>query len=202
MGTALDVGCAVGRSTFELARHFDAVTGVDLSAAFIEAAKELKQSGTRPYFRRDEGDLGAQLTATIDPAIDRSRLTFRQADACSLPVEYVDFDAVLMANLICRLPSAKGLLGRLAGPRGLVRPGGLLVMTTPFTWMEQFTPREAWLGGVIRDGQPLWSADALKTLLAPDFELLENHDMPCVIREHARKFQYIVPLATIWRRRT
>jgi 5-histidylcysteine sulfoxide synthase/putative 4-mercaptohistidine N1-methyltranferase len=201
-GTALDVGCAVGRSTFELARDFHSVIGVDLSAAFIDAAKGLQQSGSRRYFRKDEGDLGAMLTATIDPAIDRSRLTFRQADACSLPAEYAEFDAVLMANLICRLPSAKGLLGRLSGPRGLVKPGGLLVMTTPFTWLEQFTPREVWLGGVIRDGQPVWSADTLKALLAPDFELLDSHDMPCVIREHARKYQYIVPLATVWRRRS
>lgn len=201
LGTALDVGCAVGRSTFELARDFDAVTGVDLSAAFIEAAKQLQRDGSRPYFRKDEGELGAGLTATIDAAIDRSRLTFRQADACALPAEYVDFDAVLMANLICRLPSPNALLGRLAGPRGLVKPGGLLVMTTPFTWMEQFTPREVWLGGIVRDGQPVWSADTLRTLLAPDFELLESHDMPCIIREHARKYQYIVPLATVWRRR-
>jgi 5-histidylcysteine sulfoxide synthase/putative 4-mercaptohistidine N1-methyltranferase len=201
LGTALDVGCAVGGSTFALARAFDSVIGVDLSAAFIEAAKGLQRAGSRPYFRKDEGDLGAMLTATVDPAIDRQRLTFRQADACSLPAEFIEFDAVLMANLLCRLPSAKGLLSRLAGPRGLVKPGGLLVLTTPFSWLEQFTPREVWLGGAIRDGHPVWSADTLKQLLEPDFELLDSQDMPCLIREHARKYQYIVPLATIWRRR-
>ena len=48
-------------------------------------------------------------------------MSFRQADATSLPAELVDLDAVLMANLLCRLPSPKSLLGRLGGPRGLVR---------------------------------------------------------------------------------
>ena len=38
---ALDVGCAVGGATFELARSFDAVVGLDFSHAFIAAAKRL-----------------------------------------------------------------------------------------------------------------------------------------------------------------
>ena len=32
---ALDVGCAVGRATFELARYAASVTGIDFSARFI-----------------------------------------------------------------------------------------------------------------------------------------------------------------------
>eukprot|EP00965_Chrysotila_dentata_P159474 5268082-Pleurochrysis_carterae.AAC.1 len=36
---ALDIGCAVGGSTFELARGFNQVVGVDLSASFIQAAQ-------------------------------------------------------------------------------------------------------------------------------------------------------------------
>ncbi|MBC7545518.1 MAG: 5-histidylcysteine sulfoxide synthase [Candidatus Sericytochromatia bacterium] len=200
-GRALDVGCAVGRSTFELARTFESVIGVDLSAGFIEAANTLQRNGQMPYFRKDEGDLGAALTATIDPAIDRSRLSFRQADACSLPPDFVGFDAVLMANLICRLPSPNSLLSRLGGPRGLVRPGGILVMTTPFSWLEQFSPREVWLGGYIANGEPVWSKDTLHAALADEFELVSAHDMPLVIREHARKYQYIVTYTTVWKRR-
>ena len=38
---ALDVGCAVGGATFELARSFEAVVGLDFSHAFIAAAKRL-----------------------------------------------------------------------------------------------------------------------------------------------------------------
>jgi len=35
MKRALDVGCAVGRATFELARSFDETVGIDLSARFF-----------------------------------------------------------------------------------------------------------------------------------------------------------------------
>ena len=199
--TALDVGCAVGRASFELARGYDRVLGVDLSRAFIDAAEALRRDGELGYFRKDEGALGATLNAMVDPAIDRNRASFRQADACSLPAELVDFDAVLLANLLCRLPSPKSLLGRLGGPLGLVKPGGLLAIFSPYSWLEQFTPPEAWLGGYERDGKPVKSTAALAQFLrAESFELLREAEEPLVIREHARKYQYIVTHAMLWQR--
>src|SRR5271154_4953077 len=39
---ALDLGCAVGRSSFELGRHFDAVMGIDFSARFVDAARRMR----------------------------------------------------------------------------------------------------------------------------------------------------------------
>ncbi|PKO84209.1 MAG: hypothetical protein CVU17_03320 [Betaproteobacteria bacterium HGW-Betaproteobacteria-11] len=201
MERALDVGCAVGRATFELARGYREVTGVDLSAAFVEAGQALKRAGRLDYFRKDEGDLGATLTAVIDPAIDRRRVGFRQADACSLPAEWVDFDAVLMANLLCRLPSPKSLLGRLGGPRGLVRVGGLVALFSPYSWLEQFTPHGAWLGGYVKNGLEVKSADMLCELLTREgFILRREEEVPLVIREHRRKYQFIVTQAMLWQR--
>lgn len=199
---ALDIGCAVGGAVFELCRSFDQVLGVDLSESFIQTAKALRADGSARYFRRDEGELGVRLFARVDPSVDRSRAEFRRADACSLPAELEGFDAVLLANLLCRVPSPKAVLSRLGGPRGLVRPGGALVLTTPFTWMEEFTPREVWLGGFARDGQPRWSEEGLVEALAPEFDLLASKALPLLIREHSRKFQLIVSHATVWRRRS
>lgn len=198
---ALDVGCAVGGATFALAHGFREVLGVDLSASFIAAANALKRDGRLSFRRRDEGDLGVERTATIHPAVDRDRVSFRQADACALPAELVGFDAVLLANLLCRLPSPRACLERMGGARGVVRPGGLLVVTSPYTWTDAFTPKEVWLGGVTRDGREVRSIDGLHALLDDEFELVDERDMPLVIREHARKFQYIVAHATAWRRR-
>jgi len=198
---ALEVGCAVGRASFELAREYREVLGVDLSRAFIDAADTLRRQGELPYFRKDEGQLGAMRNAMVDPAIDRNRVSFRQADACSLPAELTDFDAVLLANLLCRLPSPRALLGRLGGPRGLVKPGGLLAIFSPYSWLEPFTPPEAWLGGYERDGKAIGSAAALGEFLRTEgFERLREADEPLIIREHARKYQYIVTHAMLWRR--
>ena len=200
-GRALDLGCAVGRASFELARAYDEVMGIDLSRTFIDAANTLRHRGELRYFRKDEGQLGTMLNAMVDPAIDRERVRFRQADACALPAEFMDFDAVLLANLLCRLPNPKALLERLGGPLGLVKPGGLLALFSPYSWLESFTPPKAWLGGFAQDGMPVTSAATLEAFLkAEGFECLREADVPLTIREHARKYQYIVTHATLWRR--
>lgn len=197
----LDIGCAVGGASFHLAKQFNDVTAVDLSQSFINLANQLKSDGEVSYDVFEEGEIVSTHKATVSEA-QRSRVTFRRADACSLPPEFVDFDAVLIANVLCRLPSPMSCLNRLAGERGVVRRGGVLVITTPFTWMETYTPRDVWLGGFKDEhGNPHFSADKLKDALNPEFELLEEFDMPLVIREHRRKYQLIYSLATIWKRR-
>jgi 5-histidylcysteine sulfoxide synthase/putative 4-mercaptohistidine N1-methyltranferase len=197
---ALDVGCAVGGASFRMAEAFSEVLGIDLSTNFIEAARTLKTEGEISYQRTDEGEITTPLIAKVAP-IARDRVSFRQADACSLPADLVNFDAVLMANLLCRIPSPKSCLSRMGGPRGIVRRGGILVITTPFTWSEEFTPKAVWLGGVVESGSPQRSEDGLKACLEEEFELIERREEACLIREHARKYEYIVPLVTVWRRK-
>lgn len=196
----LDIGCAVGGSSFRLAETFEHVEAVDLSEAFIDAAKALKNDGHYSYRLLEEGEIYEQKIARIDTQKAKN-VNFRRADACSLPSEYVDFDAVLVANVLCRLPSPSSLLSRMAGELAVVRKGGLLMLTTPFTWMEQFTPRDVWLGGYYdQTGTAKSSEEALTEVLSANFELIHRQDMPLVIREHRRKYQYIFALATIWRR--
>jgi len=197
---ALDIGCAVGGSTFELARGFNQVVGVDLSASFIQAAQALQQDGQLPFFRRDEGDLGVSRVASVDPDL-ANKVAFRRADACALPPEYIGFDAVLIANLLCRLPSPRACLGRLGGPRGLVKPGGLVVLVSPYSWMAEHTPKEVWLGGFERDGREVKSAETLVSLLSDEFELRHEEDMPLLLREHKRKYQFIVSHAMVFQRK-
>src|SRR5262245_60323632 len=62
---ALDLGCAVGRSSFELARHCVSVVGIDFSRNFIAAAQELQRCGELAYWRADEGDLRTPLIARV-----------------------------------------------------------------------------------------------------------------------------------------
>lgn len=42
LDAAFDVGCAVGRTSFDLSRSFKSVTGLDFSHAFIDAANSMK----------------------------------------------------------------------------------------------------------------------------------------------------------------
>ncbi len=194
---ALDVGCAVGRATFELARYASSVIGIDFSERFISAAQELKSSGVIDSEYRVEGVLTAPFRAEVAGGIDRNRVTFETGDATDLRDDLGVFDVVLAANLICRLPDPRRFLERLPS---LVKPGGQLLLTTPFTWLEEYTPKENWLGG--RDADDARSVDVLKALLEPDFELQLTKELPFLIREHARKFQYGIAQGTRWRRRT
>ena len=69
LSRALDVGCAVGRSTFELARDFDEVVGIDFSNAFVQRCQQLKMTGRSAYRLITEGVLGEDKLATIHPNI-------------------------------------------------------------------------------------------------------------------------------------
>ncbi len=197
-GRALDLGCAVGRSSFELARHCGEVIGIDFSHRFVEAAGGLQRKGALDYDRADEGTLTTRLVARVPSEIDRSRVRFETGDAMALREGLGVFDRVLAANLLCRLSEPRRCLERFAG---LVRPGGQLVITTPGTWMDEFTPRDHWLGGVERAGVRVTTLASLREALEPAFELRRTSDLPFLIREHARKFQWSVAQASVWRRK-
>lgn len=187
---ALDLGCAVGRSSFELARHCSEVIGIDYSRAFIDAANRMLRDGSHPATRLDEGSATTSLKVAVDPGIDRSAVRFEQGDAQAIRDDIGRFDLVMACNLICRLPEPMRLLSRLAG---LVKPGGQLFITTPFTWLEAYTPTENWLGDGAQD-----SFAGLRDALEPAFALDGQWDMPLLIREHARKFQYTIAQASRW----
>ncbi|MGB0413949.1 MAG: putative 4-mercaptohistidine N1-methyltransferase [Coraliomargarita sp.] len=187
---ALDLGCSVGRSSFELARHCGEVVGIDYSQSFVDAATRLQEQGSHLATRLDEGSASTQLTVAVDVAIDRSRVSFEQGDAQMIRDDIGQFDVVIACNLICRLPEPMRLLQRLSE---LVKPGGQLFITTPFTWLEEYTPSENWLGDGAQD-----SFAGLRAALEPEFALDAQWDMPFLIREHARKFQYSIAQASRW----
>lgn len=189
---ALDLGCSVGRSSFELAKHCEEVIGIDYSQAFIDAANRILAEGVHPVVRLDEGSGTTQLSVSVDPTIDRSRLRFEQGDAQCIRTDIGQFDLVIACNLVCRLPEPMRLLERLPE---LVKPSGQLFMTTPFTWLEEYTPPANWLGGGAVD-----SFVGLRNALEPAFVLDRQWDMPFLIREHARKFQYSIAQASCWHR--
>jgi putative 4-mercaptohistidine N1-methyltranferase len=195
----LDLGCAVGWSTFELARHCTEVVGIDFSNRFIKTANRLREQGSIDYEIVEEGSLTTRATAKVPQDIDRARVHFEQGDAMALRSNLGTFDVVLMANLVDRLRDPGRCLAMLPA---LIRAGGQLIISTPCTWLEEFTPPSNWLGGFVHDGHPVRTLDSLRGALEPHFELGRVHDLPFLIREHARKFQWSVALASVWIRVT
>ena len=195
---ALDIGCAVGRASFELARHCISVIGIDRSLSFIKVARELREKGTAAYERVDEGLLTTRCFAKVPYGIERHRVTFEAGDALNLNPGLGAFDVVLAANLICRLPDPARFL---RGLHGIVKPGGQLILTSPYTWLDEFTSCDNWLGGFTRPGGGrVATFETVQALLNPHFTLSRRKDVPFLIREHERKYQWSVADATMWRR--
>ena len=187
---ALDLGCAVGRSTFELSRFAEEVIGIDFSRAFIEAAESLQSGHSLAYRRYSEAHLTEDLIASVPEDAHCDRTSFEVGDAMDLRADLGSFDLVHAANLLCRLPEPKRLLDRLPD---LVRPGGQLVLATPATWWEEFTPAENQPSGP--------TLEFLDDHLGETFERTSVSEVPFFICEHIRKHQISTSQTSVWRRK-
>jgi len=199
VGKALDLGCASGRSTFELARHFDEVTGVDFSARFINQGVQLSQQGILRYTLADEGELVFYKERSLNSLgleSVKDKVSFSQGDACNLKPIFSGYDLILAANLIDRLYDPAKLL-RMIHTR--INSGGLLVIGSPYTWLTEHTKKELWIGGYKRDGESYGTLDGLKEVLGDHFKLIQGpQEVPFVIRETKRKFQHTLSEVTVW----
>lgn len=194
---ALDLGCAVGRSSFELSRYCEEVIGIDYSQRFIDAAEELKREGSIEVAVLEEGARAKSETLKIPEGVAPQKLRFSQGDAHSIDAEFGSFDVVHAANLLCRMHTPQKLLQRLPS---LLNSGGQLVLATPCTWLEEFTPKENWLGAPPHNPQRQ-TFDAIQESLSEDFELRWRENLPMLIRETSRKFQWTVSECSRWLRK-
>ncbi|MFZ4536361.1 5-histidylcysteine sulfoxide synthase [Propionivibrio sp.] len=199
---ALDLGCATGRASFELAQHFDQVTGIDFSARFISLGTRLAEQGSLRYTLVEEGELVAYKERTLaELGLDEvtGKVEFFQGDACNLKPLFSGYDLILAANLIDRLYNPEKFLGSV---HERLNPGGLLLIASPYTWLPEHTKREAWIGGFKKDGENFTTLDGLKAMLGEHFRLLRGPlSVPFVIRETRRKFQHTLSEVSIWERR-
>ncbi|ORX91743.1 hypothetical protein K493DRAFT_48442 [Basidiobolus meristosporus CBS 931.73] len=199
---ALDLGCATGRSTFEMAHYFDQVVGVDLSARFIQVGYQLAQQGSIRYSTPIEGEIQALREVVLGSKelplngsegltlveqlfgpqpVDESpngchaladKVLFLQGDACNL-----NATNPVYFNFHCIL--AANILDRLYNPISFLEtihtrivPGGFLVILSPNTWLPEFTPQENWIGGKKVDGENVSTRDGLEQVLSPWFDIV------------------------------
>ena len=199
---ALDLGCATGRASFELAQAFEHVDGIDYSQAFIDAAVELQKNGRISYAQNGEGELKKHIIIDLsayDFAKFSGRVTFSQGDACNVAPQYKEYDLIMATNLIDRLYEPQLFLKSI---HERITAGGFLVLTSPYTWLEEYTQKKFWIGGYVNEnGNEVTTLDGLTRLLETNFELIATEDVPFVIRETARKFQHTISQMSVWKKR-
>jgi SAM-dependent methyltransferase len=99
-GSALDFGCGVGRVTFALKKHFDTVTGVDISETMLRfaASRNPYQSGVNLVWNQSS-ELGVLEDESFDLVYSRIVLQHMHPD---IALAYVrEFTRVLKPNGAC-----------------------------------------------------------------------------------------------------
>jgi putative 4-mercaptohistidine N1-methyltranferase len=123
-------------------------------------------AGRLRYTFAEEGELVSYHERSLaDLGLDdvRGKVAFFQGDACNLKPNFTGYDLILAANLIDRLYSPAKFLDSV---HERLNPGGLLLIATPCTWLEEHTPRAEWVGGFKQDGENFTTLDGLKAAWA------------------------------------
>ncbi len=193
LNRAIDLGCGVGRSTFELAKGgFQEAVGLDLSARFFQLAVKLKDQGKVRYSLPIEGDIVEYKEvelARLGYEEMKDRVYFYQQDVSNLDwKKFNSFDLVFAGNLICQMKYPKRLIENV---QNLLKPGGLLVVATTCNWNAQIASRDQWIGGYKKDGENYSTHQGLKDMLKDNFkEVKTPDDIEFVMRETVREFKY------------
>ena len=199
---ALDLGCATGRASFELAKTFDEVEGIDFSVRFVQVGSKLKDDGYVAFHSADEGELLSDKKLTLkDLGYEsiKNKVSFWQGDACNLKPNFNSYDLIMATNLIDRLYNPKLFLDSVDKR---LNDNGILILTSPYTWQESSTKKEFWLGGFKdENGNDVRTLDSLKTTLDDKFELLHVQDLEFVIKETARKYQHTISEVSVWKKK-
>ena len=201
----LEVGCSVGRSCFELANHFDSVTGLDFSARFIQIANQMKEADSVLYSIPVEGEImefKEQKLSQLQLSQYADRCTFFQQDATNMKPHFTGYDMVVAVNLIDRLYDPAKFLTDI---HNRMNENGILMISSPYTWLEEHTEKSNWLGGYkdAQSGENVTTLEGLEDLLSEHFEMMKApYEIPFVIRETKRKYQHSLSEVTFWKKRS
>jgi SAM-dependent methyltransferase len=190
-GAWLDLGCSLGRTTFELAaRTGDLALGLDLNVAMLRAARGVLRTGRAVYPHRrvgvvyDRKDVPAAQAAA--PRVD-----FWACDVLHLPFADATAAGALALNLIDCVGHPFHLLHEI----GRVVGRGHALLSSPYDWSTNATPYENWLGGHSQRGDQRGSSAAeLRRLLgdeppdgAPPLRIVGERDgVPWKVYVHER----------------
>jgi len=193
----LDLGCSVGRTSFILAQNFNQVDGVDFSARYIRHGVNLQLGKSVRYRLEIEGDIvdfHEVSLADVDLPCSENIL-FSQGDASNLKEVFKDYDVILAQHVLEQSYDPRLFLQTV---HQRLNNKGLLIIVSSYDFDEQQTAKENWLGGVKINGENVNGFAGLSSLLAPHFNLLEQHPLTRMIQINCRNFTLSFPQLSVW----
>ena len=195
----LDLNADTGRLAFELARHFTNVTALDFTARMIRIPIQLQEQGYVRYTMKDEGELVYYRDIVLDDydlSDIKDRVVFMQADAMNLKPNYSGYDMIIIPALLEELSDPLLFLSQI---HNRMNHFGYLIIASDYEWDLNKTPRDKWLGGFKKDGEPVTSFDSIKKVLEPEFDMIvEPRDILRKVKKSSRVIDNRRLQLTVW----
>jgi len=194
----LDLGCSVGRSSFELSALFNHVDGVDFSARYIQHGVRLQQEGRLRYVSEIEGEIVSFHEISLNDLTlsnDGNVLQFSQGDACNLKAIFTGYNVILAQHVIEQTYDPKLFLNSVH--QRLVA-NGLLIIVSDYHFSENITEKSKWLGGKKVNGENLSGFDGLTERLQTHFRLIAQQEFSRVLKENKRNMYVSNSHMTVW----
>jgi SAM-dependent methyltransferase len=192
-GPSIDIGCAVGTSTFALAKE-QLTLGIDFNFAMLRIASSALRSGRMRYalrrvglvYDREEREVAGSALAD-----------FWCCDAANLPFAPATFAYAQSINVIDCVASPHDAIAEMAR---ILRPNGTAIIATPYDWSASATPVEQWLGGHSQRGPHHGASEPVLRRILEEVGLQivsEQPSVPWRLRLHDRStMEYAVHVMT------
>jgi len=136
---AVELGCSVGRVLGELPA--ERAVGLDMHFGAVRRARHLLAGESLAYARREVGRHYSVATATGVRASDRKLVC---ADALDPPLLPDVYDRVVALNMLDSVAHPRQLLSVIDG---LCKPGGELILSSPYAWQSSVMQEHERIGG-------------------------------------------------------
>lgn len=177
---ALDLGCCVGRTSFELAKIYDEVLGIDFSANYINIGVKLKLYDFINYkIKKEDKTFEERAISLKDFDLEKvkDKVSFMQGDACNLKEIYKDFDLIFYSSLIDKLYYPKKFLEDVSRR---INKNGFFVFLSSHNWFNEH----------INENN-----------LFLEFELLDKIEVSSFIKMKNKNYENKTLLMSIWRKK-
>ena len=130
-GPVIDIGCSVGRTSYELANFFnEPVPGIDLNFAMLKTAAMISEHGRITYCKRREGMVYERKSFPVTFE-NSSMVDYWVCDAASMPFPGNTFSLAVSLNVLDCLWSPYNHLEELSR---ILAPHAKAIIATPFYW--------------------------------------------------------------------
>jgi 5-histidylcysteine sulfoxide synthase len=199
----LDLGCQVGRLSFELAKEFKFVLGIDI-INLIKFAHEIRETNKLCYLLKN-GDLENVFNVNYD-AKPLQNTQFIQFEFSNIPKTHVDafgksldmshFHVITCVNLLERVREPVEVLRQIDQ---LQQSGDYLFLSSTYSWDENVTKKEFWIECKYIDAEKVEPLKIIQKILK-NYKLIEVKNICSIERKTLRNFDLKNSEFSIWRK--